>query len=363
MKNIGKQAGLILAAGILMCFQAQAADLLRKLSDTIIINIGENKIIIQVDNQEELKKLQQHSIDTIIASINKEIDNIRDDLQTTVDTSIHIDPTTIVEEYSLPGKINIKLTYQDDDEAYEESVNIRIPNIATFKVEYTEDSDGDLSKVDIDWGKDTCAEREDRLEFGMALGLNNWLDRTTGTFPNGVTYDLNPSQSRFVSLNSRFEFQVGKSPSPAFISTGLSLTYNNYMFDKKVRVFDENNVTGFYIDTVNNVRKSKLRATYISIPLMVNFEWDWRNGPFNRGFHFGFGADVAYRVGSKAIAKFSGGGKEKLAGNYNLNPVQYGLIAQFGYGPITLFGKYNLSPLFLDGKGPDVNTFNIGFLL
>jgi hypothetical protein len=56
--------------------------------------------------------------------------------------------------------------------------------------------------------------------------------------------------------------------------------------------------------------------------------------------------------------------------NFNLNRFRYGVFAKIGIGNFSLFGYYNISPLFEEGKGiyegnkaNDFNTMTIGVSL
>ena len=70
--------------------------------------------------------------------------------------------------------------------------------------------------------------------------------------------------------------------------------------------------------------------------------------------------------------------KLKSKEDFNLNRIRYGLSARIGIGNFSLFGYYNLTPLFKDGKGisdisgtppnttavkNDFNTMTIGISL
>lgn len=62
--------------------------------------------------------------------------------------------------------------------------------------------------------------------------------------------------------------------------------------------------------------------------------------------------------------------KAKDKQNFNLTDFRYGLTSRISFGPFSLFGYYNLSPLFQKGKGPslkgtvtDFNTFTVGVSL
>ena len=51
--------------------------------------------------------------------------------------------------------------------------------------------------------------------------------------------------------------------------------------------------------------------------------------------------------------------KEKLKNNYNTNDLVYGLSAYLGWGGATLYGKYDLNPIFQD-PNRELHNFSLG---
>ena len=52
--------------------------------------------------------------------------------------------------------------------------------------------------------------------------------------------------------------------------------------------------------------------------------------------------------------------KEKYRSNFNLSPFKYELTGRIGFGDFCVFANYSLSPLFKDGKGPELYPLMIG---
>ena len=53
--------------------------------------------------------------------------------------------------------------------------------------------------------------------------------------------------------------------------------------------------------------------------------------------------------------------KESSKQFFNKNRISF--MARAGYGHFTLFGSYQMTPLFTDGEGPVVRPFSIGITL
>jgi len=145
------------------------------------------------------------------------------------------------------------------------------------------------------------------------------------------------------------------------IGSGFGLEINNYRFLKNTRL--NSNVASFsgYIDTVYQFDKSKLRLSYLNIPLLIEFN---SSGNAEKALHLAAGLVVGYNVGSKTKVVYLLNGnkiKEKAKGDFNVNPFRYALTARAGFGEnIMVYATYDLSELFLKNQGPEFNAFSVG---
>jgi hypothetical protein len=120
-----------------------------------------------------------------------------------------------------------------------------------------------------------------------------------------------------------------------------------------------------------SVRKSMLVTNYFEIPV----ELAYRTKPDDpaRSFKIAFGGRVGYLFDSFTKVKYKEGSetkKYKDKQDFQLNKLRYGVYGKLGVGNISLFGYYNLSPLFETDKGPiqdgvtsEINTVTIGISL
>lgn len=118
---------------------------------------------------------------------------------------------------------------------------------------------------------------------------------------------------------------------------------------------------------------SYLRNTYITIPLMIDFDFsdkyfdlETKKSVHKKGFKFGVGGYIGYNINSKQFLKyeneFGHTVKEKQKGEWNATDFQYGLQASVGYGNINLFAKYDLNDMFKQ-KPTDMNFWSLGLRL
>lgn len=316
--------------------------------DTIELVIQGKHIVILLDNLDELQDLERQSLDSIIRSLNEVLEKLNEEKTFRGDTNIIVDK---VGGQSMYIEFN---TYDNRDEL---DLEMSSPRFMSLHVRVEENQDGS-DKVHVSFVKDTTKQEEfDELQLDFSFGWNNYL--SPGGFPSGEDYELNPSQSRFARFGLIFNIPFKKNKMSPSVRSGLEISYYNFMFDQKYRIEDLGTATNFYEDKENVVRKSKLRATYLGLPVILAFEVD--NKKKKRGIHASLGADVAYRIGSKAITKFKENRKEKNGGSFNLEPLQYTLRAEVGYRFLTLTAGYTINPMFVDGAGPELNKIYFGF--
>lgn len=199
---------------------------------------------------------------------------------------------------------------------------------------------------------------------GLDLGVNFLVNSDNKMkYPaNDEWIELDHSKS----LSWRFNFieqKIRIVKDYAGIITGVSLVYNSYSFDKNVALFGNSDSTFAVLDTVSQYSKNKLRATYLQVPLMLEFNTS--NDP-ERTFHVAAGVIGGWKIGSQYKQKFENDGKEykvKVSDDYNLSPLTLDATARIGYRNLTLFATYGLTSLFKDYKGPEVYPVTIGLSL
>ena len=104
-----------------------------------------------------------------------------------------------------------------------------------------------------------------------------------------------------------------------------------------------------------DVDKNKLAADYITVPLMLNF-----NFTPGRGRGFGFSAGVSGGMLYSARQKIKDGGKKtKVHDDFDLNKWKVSYIAELLLGPVKLYGSYATQSMW--DKGLDQTPYTVGF--
>jgi len=202
------------------------------------------------------------------------------------------------------------------------------------------------------------------LEFGFNrdvsgpadFSLQFWGSRTANLY---YQYD-------FRILNSSFSFAPG---------IGLSLERykfkDNYSIDYPDPTTDEIAMIPAEDLPIPDIKKSMLITNYLEAPLEIRYTMN-PDDP-SRSFKMSVGGRIGWLFDSFTKVKYSENSevkKYKDKQDFNLTKFRYGLVGRIGFGPFGLFGYYNLTPLFEEGKGlksdgisNDFNTWTMGITL
>lgn len=336
--------------------------------DTIIVKMANGaKMILYLQNMEQLKAFENYSLDSLMRELNKYVNESKSGKQTK-----HI-TVSMSEKSDASDTEKVTVTVQEvdqDGKVKKERHEIRIGK--KIKIDVDIEEDGDTTKIGVNTSDDEEEKVEKkkykatRFNFDMDLGLNTFVntDETSNSELSEFTPDLKPLGSRFVGLNMHLVSQLGGQKSPLYLVSGIEFAFNNFMFDKNYVIQDQDNLTRFAkIDNIE-YEKSKLAMSSINVPLMPMLKFNRKND--NDGFHIGAGGFAGYRLGAHSKLKYEDDGnsrKDKDRSNFNLSDFQYGLTGVVGYNNLTMFVKYNMNPLFKENRGADVNVVSFGIRL
>lgn len=277
-------------------------------------------------------------------------------------------------------------------------------NLGAFDVQVIE---GDTTRVSV--GRHTIIvdddgnvkyERNKKKKFnghwgGVELGINGYVTPDFNTDFNSDRYDQNYDyltlryeKSTAVNLNIYEQNIALNKDKNMGIVTGIGMAWNNYRFSQQTFLTpDSSEVWGFLMEDVS-VRKTKLTAMYITVPIM--FEIQTKNPRRLKRFHFAVGALISARVRTHTKIYFNEANKEyklrnittdelmpgvyvtpnandrNIVKNYNsfyLQPFKFDGMVRIGYSIINIFGTYSLNTLFQNGRGPELNAWTIGITL
>ena len=190
---------------------------------------------------------------------------------------------------------------------------------------------------------------------GIDLGVNMLLDLNPDE--NYALMDLRPLKSWGFNFNIADVGIAFNHRHTAGLYTGIGLGWNNYRFENPIRLIKgDEHLEAEWIDegVEGRVKKSKLGVLYVQAPLMLEVR------P-TRSFFLAAGVTGGVRVDSWTKVKFRDDYKEKVRGDYYLNPLKLDATLRAGGDDMGFFATYDLLPTFVEGKGPGAHTFHVGF--
>jgi hypothetical protein len=197
--------------------------------------------------------------------------------------------------------------------------------------------------------------------FLFQLGFTSWSGKPDTINTGGF--------SKSVNLYFMFDFPFKTNPhlSMAFgpgIATDQILFQKTYVGIKdatpSIRFTDQS-------DT-NHFKKTKLATAYLEAPVEFRFS---SNPATGNGFKIAIGVKVgtllnAHTRNSKFVDKNDAQLNDyvmKESSKRFFNKNRLSVMGRIGYGHLSLFGSYQVTPLFKDGLGPVVRPFSIGLTL
>lgn len=199
---------------------------------------------------------------------------------------------------------------------------------------------------------------------GFDFGVNGYLNTDNTTkMPAGYEFlEVNYRRSFSYALNL-FEKDIPIVSDYFKLATGLGIEWNNYIFMNNIRLTSDSAKIYGYTDSFVKFDKSKLGLTYINLPILFQIN---TNADPKKAFHLSFGLIVSYNIRAKTKLVYDihdKTNKDRVLGDYHVNPIRYGLTARVGYANFKVFANYNLNSLFVKDEGPDLYPFTVGICI
>ncbi len=226
---------------------------------------------------------------------------------------------------------------------------------------------GDEVKVDDDFEDEFESEDDEPkkekseahwagLDFGFSILMNNSM----GTdFPNNPYWQNDAAKSQTWNLNI-LEHKFKIVHEYVGLTTGLGFNFNSYALKDNYLLYHDADTVFASIDTVFNYSKNKLKATYLTVPLLLEFN---TNADPSKSFYLAAGVVGGVRIASKVKRKGEYDGKEfvqKDKGTYGLSSFKLDALARLGYGDWGCFASYSLLPMFDKGKTVEIYPLTFG---
>ena len=203
--------------------------------------------------------------------------------------------------------------------------------------------------------------------FVFDLGFANWTDKTNYANATSDGYIVNKPGAPALSAND-LKLKTVKSVNVNIwffmqrlnlikhymnLKYGLGLELNNYRFTHNIS-FNEGGMNPYnpaqniphpfiFQDSVS-LKKNKLAADYITVPVMINLISNPNDS--HKGISLSAGVSMGYLYSSRNKQKSSVRGKEKNRGDYDLEKWKFSYVGELGLGPVYLYGSYSPRSIF-----------------
>lgn len=229
---------------------------------------------------------------------------------------------------------------------------------------------GDKFSIDSNKDKNFTYKRNPRFKghwAGIEWGFNGYTDANQSINMLGDYKYLELKQGRSWNFNVNFmQYSLGFGTDKVGLLTGLGLEFNNYHFRNETTLKIDNGITvyddSYALDLTLTVTQSKFQMTYLTAPLLVEFQIPTSS---RHRIFISAGIVGGVHLCSSTAVKYEGvsNGKNKLRSDFNLAPFRYGYTARLGFRGISLFATYYPVQLFEKTKGPELYPFAIGLRL
>jgi hypothetical protein len=194
----------------------------------------------------------------------------------------------------------------------------------------------------------------------MDIGFAGFLSDGSLNMPAELeAFDLRSGRSRNVNLQL-FTQRVLFAKQHMNFSYGLMFEFNKYRLQNDVR-FMEGSVPLTWEVLDKDLRKNKLKAAYLHIPIMFGVETN--PDKLTKSFRVRAGGYAGILTSSKQKLVNTIGDREKNRDDFNLNKFRYGIRGEMGYGLVNFYVHYSFAPMFKEGQGPDLQPINFGIML
>ncbi len=199
---------------------------------------------------------------------------------------------------------------------------------------------------------------------GVDIGMANFMDENYEITrqPDEDFMDLNTGRSHAITIypqQQSFKFITSRFG----LVAAAGFTWANYHFDNNNSI-QKSPATGNIEEIVypESLHKTKLSVGYLNVPVLFELQ------PFGFGQRAYISAGVLGEIKlfsyTKVVYKSNGDKqKEKDKGDFNMNPLRYGLIARAGYNDFGIYAVYYPVEFFEKGKGPELYPFMVGVSL
>jgi hypothetical protein len=265
--------------------------------------------------------------------------------------------------------ISMGFTGLAQNEPDKKSDTIRVGNMTIINEPGKQkDHDDDHDDDDKDKNKEHHKPHKKRrvsTNWGIVdLGFTNYTDQTDYTSAAAMAFapglgknDFKLRSGKSSNVNIWIVMQrlslVGRAIN---LKYGLGLELNNYRYREPLKF--NTNPTVVTKDLVKEYKKNKLAADYVTVPVMLNFNFT----PHRRkSFGFSAGVSAGYLYNSRQKTITVEDGKQKEHDEFDLEPWKISYIGELSLGIIKFYGSWATKSIFEKGLDQTPYSFGIRF--
>lgn len=197
------------------------------------------------------------------------------------------------------------------------------------------------------------------------IGFNNYTDRTnyaspaiqdpaTGFAPGSDDEWFKLRTGKSINVNVwLFMQKLSLYKNYVNLKYGLGVELNNYRYESPIKY--KVNPTQVYMDNSTHYSKNKLAADYVTVPLMLNFDFAPK---LKRKLGVSAGVSAGYLYSSRQKTVTDADGKRKKRDDFNLRPWKLNYMAEISFGWVGVYGSLASQSMF--EKGPDQTPYAVG---
>jgi hypothetical protein len=197
------------------------------------------------------------------------------------------------------------------------------------------------------------------VDMGFSVLMN---DQFKSSFNSNPYWENDPARSMTWNLNV-LEHKFNIAHEYFGITTGLGFSFTQVAFSDNYLLNNSSDSLFAVIDTINDYSKNKLKATYLTVPILFEF---CTNADEDKSFYLAAGVVGGVRLTSRIKRNGEYDGKEFQEiqkGVFGLNAFKLEGTVRLGYGSWGAFANYSFLPLFDTAKTVEIYPLTFGLSL
>lgn len=256
---------------------------------------------------------------------------------------------------------------QTDTTAKEKVDTVRIGGMIIIKKKGNND-DGEKTvstKITYSSNRDNTPKKISTNWFVFDIGFNNYTDKTdyasaaiqdpaTGFAPGATDDWFKLRNGKSINVNIWIFMQkLSLINHYVNLKYGVGVELYNYRYELPIKY--STSPTRVAMDNSTHYSKNKLAADYVSVPLMLNFNFA-PHKKRNVGLSAGVVAGYLYSSRQKTVTDADG--KRKKRDDFDLRPFKLAYTGELTFGWVGVYGTVATQSMF--EKGPDQTPYAVG---